>query len=247
MILCGKKTTADYGRKRGERQTDSPPPVLDGFSTYLDCRRLRFRHQVWPIVIYILGMWHKLLLILTRTEEITPDYKFLQSFSFLQKYLSNKLAFSDRKKKNQLSKAFLTNANLSVPVQVQSGPPLPVSGHWGGSPGRAAASSWGQTANPQRDSARRCITSPLHPHTVRRVPCSQLRCCLIPLGCPTGRSALRCGCEIKWAPAPLRPEGGSYLRLLTPPLPPVHSLAVILALLLLLGNHTAAAETLSAL
>lgn len=66
------------------------------------------------------------------------------------------------------------------------------------------------------------------------------------LACPTGRSALRHGCETQWAPAPLRLEGGSYLCLLTPPLAPVHSLAVILALLLPLGNH-AAAETLSVL
>lgn len=41
-------------------------------------------------------------------------------------------------------------------------------------------------------------------------------------------------------------EGGSYGHLLTPPLPPIHIPAVLLALLTLLGNH-AAAKTLSAL
>lgn len=39
-------------------------------------------------------------------------------------------------------------------------------------------------------------------------------------------------------------EGGSYGHLLTPPLPPIHIPAVLLALLTLLGNH-AAAKTVS--
>lgn len=54
-------------------------------------------------------------------------------------------------------------------------------------------------------------------------------------------------CDMDMQSSGLWPEEGSYLRLLTPPLPRVHSLAVILALLPLLGNHAAAAEILSAL
>lgn len=84
----------DYGRKRGVRETDSSPSLFDDSCTYLDCGRLWFSCQVWPVIVYILAMWHKLLHILTRTEEIFPDDKFLQSFPFQEQYFSNKLAFS---------------------------------------------------------------------------------------------------------------------------------------------------------
>lgn len=62
-------------------KTDSSPSLLDGFSSSLDCWRFRFMHQApGPVII--------------------RDYKFLQSFYFPQKYLSNKLSFSDKKKIN---------------------------------------------------------------------------------------------------------------------------------------------------
>lgn len=88
------KTPADYGSKRSVRETDSSLSSFDDSSTYLNWRILSLTHVVWPVIIYILAMWQKHLLILARTEEIIPDYKFLLSFSFQQQYLSNKLAFS---------------------------------------------------------------------------------------------------------------------------------------------------------
>lgn len=44
IILYEKKPTADYGRKRAARQIDSSHSLLNGFSTYLDFRRPRFKH-----------------------------------------------------------------------------------------------------------------------------------------------------------------------------------------------------------
>lgn len=123
----------------------------------------------------------------------------------------------------------------------------------GGSPGRAAASSWGHPADPRRHSAGGCVL-PSSPSPLLFTP-ARLGGFLAP-GPADARSppprvphrqtslAPRVGNPVGPGPAPA--GEGSYLCPLTPPLAPVHSLAVILALLLPLGNH-AAAETLSAL
>lgn len=150
--FCVKKTTAVYGRKRGEKQTDSSPSLIDGFTTYLDFRRLRFRHQVWPTITYILGMWHKHLFILTKPEKNHSRLQVPAKLFFPIEVSFKSFGIFWKKKACQSPKALLTNANPSVPRQVQPGP-----GQRGGSPGRAAASSWGHPANPRRDSAGRCI------------------------------------------------------------------------------------------
>lgn len=147
-----EKPTAVYGRKRGEKQTDSSPSLIDGFSTYLDFRRLRFRHQVWPTITYILGMWHKHLFILTKTEKNHSRLQVPAKLFFPTEVSFKSFGIFWKKKARQSPKALLTNANPSVPSQVRPGPGLR-----GGSPGRAAASSWGHPANPRRDSAGRCI------------------------------------------------------------------------------------------